>query len=45
MDASRPNNGVPPTGADLRFALDAVVLGVKKIEPQIPSAGCNIKWK
>jgi len=45
MDASRPGNGIPVTGADLRFALDAVCLGVKKITPQIPSAGCNIKWK
>ena len=45
MDASRPGNGMPVTGADLRFALDAVVLGIDKIQPQIPSAGCNIKWK
>ena len=45
MDASRPGNGQPVTGADLRFALDAVCLGVKEITPQIPSAGCNIKWK
>ena len=45
MDASRPNSGIPLSGADLRFALDAVILGVKKIKPQIPSAGCNIKWK
>jgi peroxiredoxin len=45
MDASRPGNGLPVTGADLRFALDALLLGVDKIHPQIPSAGCNIKWK
>jgi len=45
MDGSRPGNGLPTTGADLRFALDAVCLGIDEITPQIPSAGCNIKWK
>jgi len=45
MDGSRPGNNLPVTGADLRSALDAVILGVKEISPQIPSAGCNIKWK
>lgn len=45
MDGSRPGNDIPVTGADLRSALDAVVLGFDEIAPQIPSAGCNIKWK
>lgn len=45
MDGSRPGNDVPVTGADLRFAIDAMLLGVNEITPQIPSAGCNIKWK
>ena len=45
MDGSRPGNNQELTGADLRFVLDSVLLGVNKIEPQIPSAGCNIKWK
>lgn len=45
LDASRPGNGVPVTGADLRSAIDAVILGINEIQPQIPSAGCNIKWK
>lgn len=45
MDASRPGNDVPVTGADLRFAMDAIIMGQKEISPQIPSAGCNIKWK
>lgn len=45
MDASRPGNGKPNDGADLRAALDAV-LAVKKPSPeQVPSIGCNIKWK
>lgn len=45
MDGSRPGNDIPVTGADLRSALDAVMLGIDEISPQIPSAGCNIKWK
>lgn len=45
LDGSRPGNNTPLTGSDLRFALDATILGIDKIEPQIPSAGCNIKWK
>jgi len=45
LDASRPKNGVPVTGADLRSAIDAVLLGYDEIQPQFPSAGCNIKWK
>ena len=44
LDGSRPGNDVPVTGADLRSAIDAVLLGVDDIQPQIPSAGCNIKW-
>jgi len=45
LDGSRPGNDIPITGSDLRFALDATLLGFKEITPQIPSAGCNIKWK
>ena len=45
MDGSRPGNEVPVTGSDLRFALDATLFGINEIHPQIPSAGCNIKWK
>jgi len=45
FDDSRPGNGVPVTGADLRAALDAVLAG-KPVNPkQKPSIGCNIKWK
>jgi hypothetical protein len=45
LDGSRPKNDVPVTGRDLRAALDAVLTG-KSISPeQIPSVGCNIKWK
>lgn len=45
LDGSRPGNNIPVTGSDLRFALDSVLLGIENIQPQIPSAGCNIKWK
>jgi len=45
MDDSRPGNGIPVTGKDLRAALDAALAG-KPISPnQKASMGCNIKWK
>jgi peroxiredoxin len=45
MDGSRPGNGVPVTGEDLRRALDAVLEGQAVPAEQRPSLGCNIKWK
>lgn len=45
LDDSRPKNNVPVTGKDLRSALDAVLSGETVSEKQIPSVGCNIKWK
>ena len=45
FDASRPGNGIPVTGKDLRAALDAVLAGKPTSEFQVPSMGCNIKWK
>lgn len=44
LDDSRPGNGRPVTGRDLRAALDAVLEGRSVPEPQVPSVGCNIKW-
>lgn len=45
LDDSRPSNGKPVTGEDLRAAIDAV-LADKPVNPdQKPSIGCNIKWK
>ena len=44
FDGSRPNNGQPVTGADLRTAADALLNGDPIPEPQMPSMGCNIKW-
>jgi hypothetical protein len=45
FDASRPGNGVPVTGADLRAACDAVLAGKPASANQKPSVGCSIKWK
>ena len=45
FDASRPGNGIPVTGKDLRAALDAALAGRTTSEFQVPSIGCNIKWK
>ncbi len=45
LDDSRPNNGKPVTGKDIRAALDAVLAGKEVAKEQYPSIGCNIKWK
>jgi peroxiredoxin len=45
FDGSRPGNGVPVTGADLRAAIDLVLAGEPVPTEQKPSIGCNIKWK
>ncbi|HRP61907.1 MAG TPA: thioredoxin family protein [Phycisphaerales bacterium] len=45
FDDSRPSNGIPVTGADVRAALDAVLAGEPVSRNQKPSIGCNIKWK
>jgi len=44
-DDSRPRNGVPVTGKDLRAAIDLVLAGKPVPKQQKPSIGCNIKWK
>jgi thiol-disulfide isomerase/thioredoxin len=45
LDDSRPGNGTPVTGRDMRAALDALIAGAPVAEDQTPSVGCNIKWK
>jgi peroxiredoxin len=45
LDGARPANDVPIDGRDLRAALDAILAGSPVPEPQLPSLGCNIKWK
>lgn len=45
LDDSRPGNGIPLSGSDLRGAIDGVIYN-RTINPdQKPSIGCNIKWK
>jgi peroxiredoxin len=44
LDASRPESGVDLTGEDLRAALAAAMKG-ERVAEQLPSMGCNIKWR
>lgn len=45
LDDSRPDSGIPVDGRDLRAALDALIAGEAISDRQMPSMGCNIKWK
>jgi peroxiredoxin len=45
LDDSRPSNGLPVTGADLRAAIDAVLSGGQVSQDQRASIGCGIKWR
>jgi peroxiredoxin len=45
LDPSRPKAGDVSDGRDLRAALDALLAGKPAPAKQIPSLGCNIKWK
>ena len=45
LDDSRPGNGIPVTGKDIRQALDNMLNDKPISEVQKPSIGCNIKWK
>jgi len=45
LDDSRPSNGLPVTGKDLRQAIDLLLNNQPISEDQKPSIGCNIKWK
>lgn len=44
LDDSRPGNGLPLNGKDLRNAMDALLEGTEINTVQKPSIGCNIKW-
>ncbi|HEY0046686.1 MAG TPA: thioredoxin family protein [Flavobacterium sp.] len=45
LDDSRPGNGIPLSGSDLRNAIDGIIYN-RNINPdQKPSVGCSIKWK
>ena len=45
LDDSRPGNGIPLTGSDLRNAMDSLLADKEIDADQKPSIGCNIKWK
>ncbi|MDG1729817.1 MAG: thioredoxin family protein [Algibacter sp.] len=45
LDDSRPGNGIPITGKDLRHALHCLIEGKENNAIQKPSIGCNIKWR
>lgn len=44
-DSSRPGNGIPVSGEDLRFSIDLLLNDRPVPTDQRPSVGCNIKWK
>jgi peroxiredoxin len=45
FDSSRPRNGLPVTGKDLRAAIDALLANRPVPQDQRPSVGCTIKWR
>jgi peroxiredoxin len=45
FDDARPRSNAPVTGKDMRAAADAVLAGSPITIEQVPSLGCNIKWK
>lgn len=45
LDDSRPGNGIPVNGRNLREALDNILNNNPQRKDQKPSMGCNIKWK
>jgi peroxiredoxin len=45
LDGSRPSNDIAVDGRDVRAALDAVLNDQPVDADQVPSIGCNIKWR
>ncbi|MEZ5320780.1 MAG: thioredoxin family protein [Microthrixaceae bacterium] len=45
FDGSRPGNDVKGTGESLRTAVESVLAGRPPEGEQLPSMGCNIKWR
>jgi peroxiredoxin len=45
LDDSRPGNGIPVSGSDIRYALNCILKKKENKTIQKPSIGCNIKWK
>ncbi len=44
-DGSRPANSVAVSGEDLKAAVEALLSGSEITPHQVPSVGCNIKWR
>ncbi|MBT8433555.1 MAG: thioredoxin family protein [Gammaproteobacteria bacterium] len=44
-DGSRPGNNVAVSGNDMKAAVDALLAGTPPLDEQVPSVGCNIKWR
>lgn len=45
FDSARPGSDVPVSGDALRAAMQAIQAGKNVPDDQVPSMGCNIKWK
>jgi len=45
FDSARPGSGTEVTGVDMRNAADNLLAYKDAPHEQIPSVGCNIKWK
>lgn len=45
FDASTPGNNEPVTGVELDTAVNALLAGDPLSAEQVPSIGCNIKWR
>lgn len=45
LDGSRPGNDVLVDGRDIRMVFEALLSGQEVAKNQMPSIGCNIKWK
>ncbi len=45
FDEARPRNDAEVTGKDMRDAIENILANQSQVEQQIPSMGCNIKWK
>lgn len=45
FDSARPKNTEPVTGRDMRAAVNTLLAGRVPSVEQVPSVGCNIKWR
>lgn len=45
FDSARPHNEEEVTGKDLEMAMVNLISGKQPSENQVPSLGCNVKWR